>query len=155
MGSHAVRGKQLTCVLMIFPPNTAKFTASTDKIAVKFGSKTEVKKNWSITTNPDDAAPEAGFLFTNQIEVAAVLYREIQNEFKAIYISHVGPMPKNSKEKLIPKQKVYVWFSSTFEDQTMIDDFEGDLKEIEYSGKSKASVKFDDAGNWLDVEMAV
>ncbi|RBA11757.1 hypothetical protein FPRO05_14259 [Fusarium proliferatum] len=131
--------------------NGAKFTASTDKIAVKFGSKTEVNKDWSITTNPDDTAPEAGFLFTNKIEVAAVLYREIQNEYKAIYISHVGPMPRNSREKLTPKQKVYVWFSDAFEDETMIDDFEGELKEVEYSGKTTASVKFDNKGTCVTV----
>ncbi|KAJ0341216.1 hypothetical protein COL154_008976 [Colletotrichum chrysophilum] len=131
--------------------NGAKFTASTDKIAVKFGSKTEVKKDWSISTNPDDGAPDAGFLFTNQIEVAAVLYREIQGEYKAIYISHVGPMPKNSKEKLTPKQKVYVWFSDSYEDETMIDDFSGDLKEIVYEGKTSATVKFDGGGTWFDM----
>jgi hypothetical protein len=110
-----------------------------------------VKKDWSIITNPDDSAPEAGFLFTNQLEVAAVLYREIQGEFKAIYITHVGPMPKGSKEKLTPKQKVFVWFSDNFEDETMIDDFSGELKEIDFSGKTTASIKFDGGGNWLDV----
>lgn len=126
--------------------------ATTRLTRVVFGSKTKVANDWTITTNPSSDAPEKGFLFTSEREVAAVLYREINGAFAPIYISHAGPLPPNFPEKLIPRETVYVWFSSECETATMVDNFKGQVQAMEFGGDSnvlEATVTYNDAGQWI------
>lgn len=131
----------------------ATFTCSSDVIDVDLGNETIVNHDWTIQTNPTgDPKREGSFIFKNKgIEAAAVLYRKIEGDFKAVYYSHSGPLAKGSTEIMTPKNKVYVWFSDYYEDQTMIDETIGSIKEIDMTGKKTASVAFSNEGIWINV----
>lgn len=61
-------------------------------------------------------------------------------------------MPPESSEVLIPKEEVYVWFSSEYETSTMFDSFTGKVKSIQFGGESditEATVTFNDDGKWI------
>ena len=128
---------------------TVRFDASSKIIDADFGTKTVLESDWDISNNPSPDAPATGFLFTNKKVAACVIYKEIKGEFKPIYISHVGRMPVNSKETLIPINKVGVWFSSDFESGTMIDGFQGEFKLVDMTTRKTAKVSYDAEGRWI------
>ncbi|KXJ87997.1 hypothetical protein Micbo1qcDRAFT_207749 [Microdochium bolleyi] len=128
----------------------AKFDISSDKIQALLGSVTTLSQGWEIESELSDRAPEASFVFnTKRISAAAVLYKKVNGSFKPIYVSHIGALPPQSWETLTPKLKVYVWFSSEYEDATMIDQLEVQCKEIDMTGRTTAVIRYDADGNWV------
>lgn len=64
-----------------------------------------------------------------------------------IYTSHAGNLSPGSSEEIIPKNKVYVWFSDDAKSATMTETM-GPAKEIEIHSPGETTVTFDEAGNW-------
>jgi hypothetical protein len=122
---------------------------TTHPVEVKPGSKTTVAKDQSntISTGFSSDAPSNGFLFTNEVECSALLFCEIDGKFVPIYTSHAGNLSPGSSEEIIPKSKVYVWFSDDAKSATMTETM-GSAKEIEITGPGDKTATFDEAGNW-------
>ena len=122
---------------------------STYPVEVKFGSKTNVAKDPAnaISTGFSSDAPSNGFLFTNEVECSALLLCEIDGKFVPVYTSHTGNLSPGSSEVIIPKNKVYVWFSDDAKSSTMTETM-GAAKEIEINGPGDKTASFDEAGNW-------
>ncbi|RBR09513.1 uncharacterized protein FIESC28_09844 [Fusarium coffeatum] len=125
---------------------------TTSAVRVKFGSKTNIAKDQAntISTGFGSDAPSDGFLFTNEVECSALLLCEIDGKFVPVYTSHAGNLSPGSSEVIIPKNKVYVWFSDDAKSSTMTETM-GSAKEVEIDGPGDRTVTFDEAGNWTVV----
>jgi hypothetical protein len=123
------------------------FTGSTDLLSVQFGTKTRVAKDWTISAGPSSDAPTDGFLFTNEPECSALLYREIDGEFVPVYHSNAGNLPSDSSEMIVPKKKVYVWFTEDAKSATMVETM-GRAEIVDFDFGGEKTVTFSDAGVW-------
>ncbi|KAJ4014216.1 hypothetical protein NW752_005931 [Fusarium irregulare] len=104
----------------------------------------------TISTGFSSDAPSDGFLFTNEVECSVLLLCEIDGKFVPVYTSHAGNLSPGSSEVIIPKNKVYVWFSDDAKSSTMTETL-GSAREIEINGPGYKTATFDEAGNWTVV----
>lgn len=139
--------------LALLNENAVQITSATTMKPVYFQQSYTLPPDWTDRTpKTDKAAPMYGFQFINEaVDASCVLYKKINGNFTPIYLSAAGPLPPGI-ENMIPKVKAKVWFANSIETATMISSFETTSMTIDFTGKTKEKVAFDDNGIWSAVE---
>lgn len=125
--------------------------SSTEMADISPGQNYTIPEDWTNgSVQNDPGARGNGFTCTNRTrEGAAVLYKTIDGQPRAIYINRRAPMPQGT-ETLVPKLSVAVWFDGYgAQAGNMVSEFKGDPMVVDLSNKSSAALKFD--GRWSTI----
>ncbi|KAF5572890.1 hypothetical protein FPANT_12739 [Fusarium pseudoanthophilum] len=113
-----------------------------------------IKPGQTYTLNPDftgsvnDGGPQGGFRFRNQAENASpILYMNMGFELAPIWVGS-SQVPRGASQDIKPNNKVTVWFQSDGQTGTMIGGIYAQPMVIDMSGRTSATVVFNDNFTW-------
>ncbi|KAF5243373.1 hypothetical protein FANTH_8194 [Fusarium anthophilum] len=126
----------------------AQVEASTDVESMSPGQTYTV--NPDLTGNVGGGGPQGGFRFNNQANGASpILYRKMGFARAPIYVGS-SQLPRGASQEIKLNNKVTVWFQSDGRTGTMIDGFHAEKIDIDMSGRTSATVNFNDSLMWSE-----
>ncbi|KAF4439062.1 hypothetical protein FACUT_4416 [Fusarium acutatum] len=124
----------------------AQAEASTDPESIKPGQTYTLNPDFTGSVN--DGGPQGGFRFNNKAGNASpIIYRNMGFDRAPIY---VGPrqVPTGASQDIKLNNKVTVWFQSEGQTGSMIDGIYAQTIEVDLSGRTSATVVFNDNFTW-------
>ncbi|KAJ4256817.1 hypothetical protein NW762_008913 [Fusarium torreyae] len=126
--------------------NGARFSSTTDIDSIRLGQTYTLTPDWQGSIN--DGGPQGGIRFNNQADRASpIVYRTINGRKTPIYFGSMQ-LPRGGSQEIKPNNKVAVWFQRDGQSGTMIDGIHGQSIEIDMSGRTDATVVFNDDFTW-------
>ncbi|KAH7213294.1 uncharacterized protein BKA55DRAFT_697800 [Fusarium redolens] len=126
--------------------NGVQVMAATDIESIRPGQTYTLTPDWQGSV--DDGGPQGGIRFNNKADRASpIVYRTINGSRAPIYFGSMQ-LPRGSSQEIKPNNRVTVWFQRDGETGTMIDGIDGQNIEIDMSGRTNATVVFNDDFTW-------
>jgi hypothetical protein len=123
-----------------------EFSAATNAESIRLGQSYTLTPDWEGSVN--EGGPRDGIRFNNQADRAsAIVYRTINGSRAPIYFSS-HQLPQGSSQEIKPVNRVAVWFQRDGKTGTMIDGPGQQSIEIDMSGRTNATVVFNDDMRW-------
>ncbi|KAG5787671.1 hypothetical protein H9Q69_013255 [Fusarium xylarioides] len=120
--------------------------AITDVDSIRLGQTYTLSEDYQGRVN--DGGPQGGIRFNNQTDGASpILYRTINGSRDPIYVGSMQ-IPRGASQEIKPNNKVKVWFQRDGQRGTMIDEIHEQSIEIDMSGRTSATVVFNDDFSW-------
>ncbi|RYC79073.1 hypothetical protein BFJ63_vAg18049 [Fusarium oxysporum f. sp. narcissi] len=132
-----------------------KVESKTEPGKIKFKERVGLEDNFVLTpAQPDEKLKEGSFAFDNKIKASAVLYKQVSSgtanntlQPAPFYISVNGPNAPGSSV-LTPKAICRLFFANVFKTGTMVDSYTSEFVDVDLTGKTKATVAYNEEGHW-------
>ncbi|KAF5561636.1 hypothetical protein FPHYL_6129 [Fusarium phyllophilum] len=124
----------------------AKVQAYTDVDSIRLGQTYTLSPDFQGRVN--DGGRQGAIQFNNQADRASpIIYRNIGDSKVPIYVGS-QQLPQGSSQVIQPNNRVAVWFQGGAETGMMISRIDGPNIEIDMSGRTSATVVFNEDFTW-------
>ena len=132
-----------------------EIAAITEPAKIKFQESVTLNSNFLLDPVASTPKLKAAFAFKNQVSASVYLYKQVSDSGKAVskpfYITSNGPNPPG-ESVLTPKASIRLYFAKHYESGTMIDNYQSEYIDVDLTGRTSASVKYNAEGHWSEVK---